>query len=58
MEFPTTNNLSISIGDLGIDDVFTMVGEIVDIVTDNEDGLGERIGSVLDSWTDDINIKL
>lgn len=58
MSFPKFNNLSISFGDLEIDDVCTRVGEIIDIVTDNEDGLGERIGSVLDSLTDDIDIKL
>lgn len=58
MGIPKFNNLSLSIGDLEIDDVCTRVGEVIDIVTDNEDGLGERIGSVLDSLTDDINIKL
>lgn len=58
MGIPKFNNLSLSIGDWEIDDVCTRVGEVIDIVTDNEDGLGERIGSVLDSLTDDINIKL
>ena len=55
---PTFSNMSMTIGDLEIDDVFTKVGKTIDILTGNEDGIGEEIGSILDVWTDDVHIDL
>lgn len=57
-KLPTFSNMSMRIGDLEIDDVFTKVGQTIDILTGNEDGLGEKIGSILDVWTEDVHIDL
>ena len=57
-KLPTFSNMSMRIGDLEIDDVFTKVGQTIDILTGKEDGLGEEIGSILDVWTEDVHIDL
>ena len=52
------NNLSIDFFGTKIDDVFTKAGDAIDDATDNDSETGHKIGSFLDSITDDWEIKI
>lgn len=52
------NNLSIDFFGTKIDDVLTKAGDAIDDATDNDSETGHKIGSFLDSITDDWEIKI
>lgn len=54
----THGNLSADIFGHKVDDVFTKIGDVVDEASDNDSNTGHKIGSFLDSITDDIEIKV
>ena len=52
------SNLSIEIFGEKIKDVFTKTGDAYDEATGNESGTGHKVGSFLDTITDDLEIKI
>ena len=53
-----SKNLTIRIGKNEINDVFTKTGEAIDDVSDNDSEIGHKIGSFLDTITEDWEIKI
>lgn len=54
----THSNLSINIFGNEIEDVFTKAGDAFDDASDNDSETGHKIGSFLDTITDDLEIKI
>ena len=58
--FNLSRNMSVEIGGHKIDDILTKAGSVIDAIRGEagKDGTATKIGEILDSLTDDINISL
>ena len=52
------SNLSVDVFGKKFNDVLTTIGDAIDSATGNESGTGHKVGSFLDSLTEDLEIKI
>lgn len=56
--FNPCSNMNVTFGDSRIEDVLTVIGKVIDVTTGNGKGTFEKIGSLVDGCTKDVDIRI